>query len=79
VTGLTCLEAVALLTAWLDGALPFDEAAAVQAHLEACPDCARYVDQLRATVAALGQVSVDHLSPATREGLVQAFRSWPRA
>ena len=77
-TGLTCAEVIALLTSWLDGALPADESAAVGAHLEACPDCGRYLDQVRATIASLGQVSLDHLPPTTREGLVRAFRDWPR-
>lgn len=78
-TGLTCAETVALLTRWLDGALPEAEAALLEEHLSDCGDCARYVEQVRATIEALGQVSLDHLPPSTRDGLVRAFSGWPRS
>jgi anti-sigma factor RsiW len=77
-TALTCAEVVALLTEWLDGALPAEESARVSAHLAACADCDRYLDQLRATVDALGHVSLDRLPSSTRAGLLRAFATWPR-
>lgn len=42
------------LTALLDGALAPDRAAAVQAHLDACPACRAEVERLGAGLAALG-------------------------
>jgi anti-sigma factor RsiW len=77
-TALTCAEVVVLLTEWLEGALPAEESARVSEHLAACEDCDRYLDQLKATVDALGHVSLDRLTPSTREGLLRAFANWPR-
>ena len=54
-----CIELVELLTDYLEGALPADEVAAVEAHLETCPASATYLAQLRTTIRALGTVPVE--------------------
>ena len=70
----TCREVVELLTDYLEGALPADEVAAVEAHLAVCPGCQHYLDQMRVTIAALGTVPVETLSPHAQQTLLDAFR-----
>ena len=52
---MACIELVELLTDYLEGALPPDEAAAVEAHLATCPPCQVHLAQLQATIDALGR------------------------
>ena len=63
-----------LLTDYLEGALPPDEVAAVEAHLETCPPCRTYLAQMRATIEALGSVPVDTLPDEAYDTLLAAFR-----
>ena len=71
---LACAELVELLTDYLEGAVPPDEAAAVEAHLAQCPGCRRYLDQMRVTIAALGTVPVETLSEDALDVLLTEFR-----
>jgi anti-sigma factor RsiW len=57
----TCREVVALVTEHLEGALPPSLAAAMQTHLTGCAGCAAYLDQIRATIRALGRLRTDEL------------------
>ncbi len=69
-----CIELVELLTDYLEGALPPDEAAAVEAHLRDCPPCQAHLARMRATIAALGSVTVETLSTDAQATLLAAFR-----
>lgn len=69
-----CQELVELLTEYLEGALSEAESAAVEAHLALCPGCANYLDQMRATIAALGRVTVESLPEDALDALLAAFR-----
>ena len=54
---LRCNEAVELLTDYLEGALDAETTRRVEAHLELCPPCATYLEQLRDTSAALRRLA----------------------
>jgi hypothetical protein len=69
-----CRQVVELVTDYLEGALPEQLRAAVERHLQVCPPCVVYVEQMRATAAALHDVPVESLDPSTRAQLVSAFR-----
>jgi anti-sigma factor RsiW len=58
----------------LEGALDPDMTAEVQAHLELCDGCDIYVEQIRATIRALGKMRVATLSEKAQAELVRAFR-----
>ncbi len=73
-----CAEAVELVTAYLDGALPPEQAVEVQSHLEICEGCQAYVEQFKATIAALGTLPIDRLSEGACAELAEAFRRLPR-
>ena len=70
---LVCQEVVELVTAYLDGALAPAARARFEAHLEGCDGCATYLDQLRATVAAVGEIRDEDLDPVYRMRLMDAF------
>lgn len=78
VRDIACRELVELLTDYLEGALSRDEAAAVDAHLAGCDACRTYLDQLRATMAALGSLPVATVSATTTDAVLAAFRGLPR-
>ncbi len=73
-----CAEVVEHVTAYLEGVLPPDQAEEVRAHLEICEGCHAYVEQFKATIAALGTVPVDTLSERACDELAAAFRRMPR-
>ncbi len=68
-----CRELVELVTEYLEGALSPDEVVAVEAHLAGCGGCEHYLDQMRATVRALGSVPVDVLPDDAVAALTVAF------
>ena len=73
---LVCRDAVALMTAYLDGALTGRDRERLEAHLADCPHCSEYLEQLRITIDALGHVDVEQLPDDTVDDLVALYRSW---
>ena len=71
---LVCAEVVELVSDYLDGTLAEPEAQRVAEHLDGCPGCEAYFEQVRATAAGLGQVEADTLPPDLRASLLEAFR-----
>ena len=75
----TCQEVVELVTDYFEGALAADEAELFEQHLNFCEGCDWYVDQMRATVATVGQIREEDVPPATRQRLLAVFRDWKRS
>ncbi|TCC63439.1 zf-HC2 domain-containing protein [Kribbella pittospori] len=75
---MTCAELVELVTAFLDGALDPETEQRFVDHLSICDGCDIYVEQLRRTIAEVGQVEPENLSGETRDRLLDAFRTFPR-
>jgi anti-sigma factor RsiW len=75
---ITCRQAVALMTDYLDGALSQDDADLVEAHLGECDGCAEHLRQIRITVAVTGRIRADDLDPRAREDLMDLYRRWQR-
>jgi anti-sigma factor RsiW len=71
---ITCRRAVELITDYLEDALPAKQRADLERHLSACPNCAQYLTQLQATIAATGQVDSDQLSPEMKQTLIRLYR-----
>jgi anti-sigma factor RsiW len=76
---ISCQEVVELVSDYLEGALPADEASLFEQHLNFCDGCVWYVDQLRTTIATLGGVQEEDVPPETRDKLLTAFRDWKRS
>jgi anti-sigma factor RsiW len=73
---LVCRQAVELMTDYLEGALSPRDRTRFETHLAGCPHCSEYLAQIRATIAAAGQVEADDLSPEAVDDLVALFRRW---
>ena len=73
---LVCREAVALMTAYLDGQLSGRDRDRLEGHLADCPHCAEYLAQLRITVDALGHADGSALSDTAVDELVTLYRRW---
>jgi len=74
--GMSCPELVEVITDYLEGTLPEPDRLRLERHLDQCPLCVAYLDQMREVVAALGTLREDSLSPETRAALLEAFRGW---
>ena len=73
---LTCREAVALMTAYLDGALGVREHDLLERHLDECPHCSEHLRQIEATILVAGEVRAEDLDPLAREDLMDLYRRW---
>jgi anti-sigma factor RsiW len=76
---ITCREFVELATDFLEGRLPEPDRRRFEDHLALCPGCQAYMDQMRATLRALGRIPEESLSAAARDELLHAFRDWKAA
>lgn len=74
---ITCQEVVELVTDYLEGMLDPAQTAEIEAHLGLCAGCARYLEQMRATIRVLGRVPVETLSEEARQDLLRAFAARP--
>jgi predicted anti-sigma-YlaC factor YlaD len=73
---LSCQELVELVTDYLEGTLPSIEQARFEAHLVGCDGCTRYLEQMRLTITAMGQLTEEAIELSAREDLLQRFRDW---
>jgi predicted anti-sigma-YlaC factor YlaD len=76
---LTCKELVELVTEYLENGMAADERARFEAHLMLCPGCRMYLEQMRQTIHAIGQLTEASLDPQTRDKLLALFRNWKRS
>ena len=76
---LACNEIVELVTAYLEHALAPADRERFEEHLVFCDGCDNYLEQMRATVAATGQVDLERLPAELEQRLLEAFRDWTRA
>jgi anti-sigma factor (TIGR02949 family) len=71
---LACQEVVEIVSDYLDGALSADERRRLEAHLESCPGCIEYVEQMREVGGAMRGLARDSIAPERRDALLEAFR-----
>jgi anti-sigma factor RsiW len=75
---LTCRELVELVTDYLEDALDPVDRDRFEQHLVLCDGCARYLEQMRTTIALTGSLTEESLAPEVQERLLSAFRGWRR-
>jgi hypothetical protein len=73
---ISCQEVVELVTDYLERALPVAQASLFEQHINFCDGCDWYLDQMRTTIAAVGQVRQEDVPLEARDKLVRAFRDW---
>jgi anti-sigma factor RsiW len=76
---ITCQEVVELVTDYLERSLPAEQASLFEQHINFCDGCIAYVEQMRATVATVGQVREEDVPPEVKDRLMTAFRDWKRS
>jgi anti-sigma factor RsiW len=76
---LSCQELVELVTDYFEGALPEGLHARFEEHIAHCTGCATYVEQMRLTIAATGQLTRESISPEAERTLLDTFRNWNRS
>jgi anti-sigma factor RsiW len=73
---LVCRDAVALMAAYLDDALPTSDRVRLEDHLADCPHCSEYLAQLRVVIDVSGDVTPDDLDAEVLDELVDLYRQW---
>jgi anti-sigma factor RsiW len=76
-----CHELVQLITAYLDDALPAEDKAEVDQHLDVCSGCRNVVAQWRTVVALAGRLTeadVENTDELLRDRLLSTFRGLRR-
>ncbi len=73
---MTCQELVELVTNYFEDALSDADRARVELHLAACDGCDRYVEQMRQTMQALGELKQEDVPPDAQAKLLDVFRDW---
>jgi len=73
---LVCRDAVALMAAYLDDALPDSDRARLEGHLADCPHCSEYLAQIRVVIDVSGEVTPEALDDEALEELVELYRVW---
>jgi anti-sigma factor RsiW len=72
---LACTEEVEIITEYLEGALPAAEVRRLERHLETCPGCTEYLEQMRVIAGSLGGLAEGSIPAAMRDRLIAAFRA----
>ena len=73
---LSCEQFVELVTDYLEGVLDEDGRRRFEDHLDLCPGCVTYLEQIKETIRQAGRVRPEDLSPAARDHLLEAFQDW---
>jgi anti-sigma factor RsiW len=76
---LRCQDFAEMVTDYLEGTLPPDDRARVEAHLADCDYCVEYLAQFRQTILMLSQLDEEPIVPTARERLMAEFRAWKRS
>ena len=71
---LACIDAVELITDYLEAALPTAERRRLELHLESCPGCSEYLEQTRTVAGSLGGLREQAIPQPMRASLIAAFR-----
>jgi anti-sigma factor (TIGR02949 family) len=73
---LQCVAVVELVTDYLEGALPAAQAERLERHLDTCPGCAEYLEQLRAIAGSLKGVTDESFPAEMRDALIADLRDF---
>ncbi len=77
-SGDTCQDLVESVTAYLEGVMTEAERRVFEAHIEACPPCEVYLEQIRVTISEAGGLAREGVPTDLCNDLVAAFREWHR-
>ncbi len=75
---LTCKELADLVTEYLEGKLSPADQQRFEEHMDMCPPCRIYVDQINQTITLTGALKEDDIPVHIQDALLDAFRAWKR-
>ena len=70
---IVCQQWVELVTDYLEGALPRRVAEMVERHLDDCPHCTEYLQQMRRTIDLSGHLREEDVPDEVVDALTRAF------
>lgn len=70
----TCEEIFAVLSEYIDGELPEELCAAIQAHNGNCPPCQAFVETFTKTIELVRKQPAEPLPPAVKDELAAALK-----
>jgi anti-sigma factor RsiW len=73
---LVCRQAIELITEYLEGTLSRRQRRRFEFHLDACPNCAAYIEQIRVTIRLSGSIGPDELPPDAVDEITELYRRW---
>ena len=73
---MNCQDLTALVTEYLEGNLNTWRRLQFDLHVAMCPDCRRYLDQMKETTRVLGQAPPVALPPDVESALLELFKDW---
>jgi anti-sigma factor RsiW len=73
---LTCKELTELITDYLEERLSPVDRLRFEQHLSVCDACVTYLEQMRATIKALGSKPGVEIPSAIESELLNTFRNW---
>jgi anti-sigma factor RsiW len=71
-----CKELVETITDYLEDTMDAAERERLEAHLEKCPGCVAFVEQMRTSLRALVAAGVEQVGEERQKELLDVFRSW---
>jgi len=75
---MTCQELSEIVTDYLEGAMPLRDRVRFDLHVAVCPECRRYLEQMKQTVRVVGRVPPEPIPPEIEAKLLERFRDWKR-
>jgi anti-sigma factor (TIGR02949 family) len=75
---MACQELVEVITDYLEGALDTEDRRRFEAHLDGCPGCRNYLEQMRATIRLTGALKSDPIPADLREQFLGVLRNVKR-
>ena len=73
---LTCQEVVGLVTEYLESSLLPAARAQFEEHVDDCPGCHTYLEQIQQTIDMLRKLAEEPMFPETRQQLLSLFQTW---
>jgi hypothetical protein len=73
---LNCQEVVELVTDYLEQALLPETQVQFEDHIEKCPGCETFLEQVQQTIMVLRKLSEQQTFPETKQELLEIFRNW---
>lgn len=71
-----CRQMGGLVSDYLEGRMSVEKQAEFRLHLESCPNCETYIDQMEQVVRDLHQVTDEPVADEVMTALRQTFHAW---